>query len=110
MSIKRLRKAGRKPTTRPVAFRFPNPLLGRLDEHAKRESERTGYVVSRSAFLLKIVEESLDRREAAQVPQEAAQNELDDPEGQEATEEAQEELDEPFSAAFSPTPSWPDAS
>ncbi len=52
------KKRGRKPSVRCTSFRLANESLQKLDEIASRESERTGYRVTRTAILQKLIQGS----------------------------------------------------
>ncbi len=58
------KKTGRPPGVRSVSFWFPQPLIARLDRHAKRLTELTGFPVSRSAAVKLLIETGLDREES----------------------------------------------
>jgi len=66
---KKKRARARKPsprdtaTTHWVSFRLPHGLIEMLDAHVKVESERTGYPVSRTQGLAKIIRDACERKE-----------------------------------------------
>jgi hypothetical protein len=58
-------KPGSKPSTAPLAFRFPKPLIARLDAYAERLAQEAGVAVSRSGVVKKLLGIGLDHVERA---------------------------------------------
>ena len=65
MSAKKQAKPGRPPRSKYIHFRFPQPLIDKLDQFARDETTRTGYHVNRTQALRKLVELGLEAGRSA---------------------------------------------
>jgi len=66
---KRKAKPGRPARMKYVHFRFPAPLIERIDVFAREESSRTGYHVTRSQALRRLVEIALTTQTPRPAPE-----------------------------------------
>ena len=49
--------------TRTMAFQIPEELFQRIKAHLERESARTGHKLTQREFVLRLIEEALDKAE-----------------------------------------------